>query len=111
MTKVPKQFYKISEVAEIIGENTSLLRYWETQFEQLQPLKTKGGARKYTLNDLELVKQIHMLTKEKGLTLAGVKEVLNKTTKIPSKNNKALVINKLQSIKSYLLALKSELED
>lgn len=110
MTKDLKQFYKISEVAEIIGENTSLLRYWETQFEQLQPLKTKGGARNYTLNDLILVKQIHMLTKEKGLTLAGVKEVLNKATKTPAKNNKLLVLNKLQSIKSYLQELKSQVE-
>ncbi len=71
-----KLYYSIKEVAEILNVNTSLLRFWESEFPQLKPNKTTGGARVYTEKDIALVREIYRLTKKCGFTLDGARQQL-----------------------------------
>ncbi len=72
-----KRYYAIGEVAKAFGVNTSLLRYWEKEFKQIQPKKKTSGIRKFTPGDIENIQLIHHLLKEKGMTIEGVKKHLN----------------------------------
>ena len=58
---------------------THTIRYWETQFKQIRPTVRAGGRRYYSINDLKIIKYIKFLLKEKGLTISGVKKMLNNT--------------------------------
>ena len=69
-----KRYYKIGEVAKAFGVNTSLIRFWENEFEVLKPKKNKKGNRLFTPEDLENLKMIYFLVKEKGFTLEGAKK-------------------------------------
>ena len=64
-----KRYYKIGEVAKAFGVNTSLIRFWENEFDVLKPKKNKKGNRFFTPEDLENLKMIYFLVKEKGLPL------------------------------------------
>lgn len=90
MTASDKLYYRIGEVAELLKVNTSVLRFWETQFDQLKPQKTKTGQRLYSIRDLELVKQIHHLLYQEKLTIAGAK-----TRITPSRKSDATEKNEL----------------
>ena len=72
-TASDKLYYKIGEVAEILKVNTSVLRFWETQFDTLSPTKTKSGQRLYSLRDFEQIKEIYRLLYIQKLTIAGAK--------------------------------------
>ena len=73
-----KLYYSIGEVADMIGVNQSLLRFWETEFPQLKPHKHNNGIRAYTEKDIDLIRQIFHLTKECGYTLDGARLQLRK---------------------------------
>ena len=78
-----KLFYKISEVAEIFDINISAVRFWEKEFDILKPKKNKKGNRLFTHKDIENIKIIHYLLKERGFTVEGAKKKLKEiTTKI-----------------------------
>jgi len=67
-----KLFYTIGETAEILGESTSLVRFWSNSFSKyLKPRRNAKGNRLYTAEDIEFLKQLHLLIKEKGMTLEG----------------------------------------
>lgn len=66
--EIEKLYYSIGEVADMFEVNTSLIRFWEKEFPQLQPRKNGRGNRVYSKKDLELFKKIHHLVKEKGFT-------------------------------------------
>ena len=68
-----KLYYSITEVAKMFGVNESLLRYWEKEFPFLSPKKAGGNIRQYTQADIENVRLVYHLVKEKGMTLAGAK--------------------------------------
>ncbi len=76
-----KLYYKIGEIAEILNVNTSVLRFWETQFAELSPSKTKTGQRLYSKRELELLKEIYRLLYIQKLTIAGAKARLSLTGK------------------------------
>jgi DNA-binding transcriptional MerR regulator len=103
-----KLFYTITEVAELFKVNASLIRFWEKEFTFLKPRKTAKGNRSYTKKDIENIKLVYHLVKEKGFTLQGAKEKLKQK---PAKEiNKNLeVIENLTRLKSFLLDLKSQL--
>ncbi|NLY93239.1 MAG: MerR family transcriptional regulator [Myxococcales bacterium] len=69
-----KQFFKIGEVAEIAGVKPHVLRYWESEFTQLNPKKTRGSHRHYSRRDLDLVMEIKRLLHDEGYTVAGAKQ-------------------------------------
>jgi DNA-binding transcriptional MerR regulator len=103
-----KLYYSIKEVADQFGVNESLLRYWEQEFPQLKPHKSPKGNRQYTKDDIEEIRLIYHLVKEKGLTLEGAKKKIadNKSDVI----DKLGLINRLKSIKKEILDIRKELD-
>lgn len=113
-----KLYYSIGEVAEMFGVNTSLIRFWENEFEILKPSKTKKGNRLFTAQDIENIKVIFKLVKGEGYTLQGAKEKLKmqqiekeehvKEEKSQVKKNQE-ILKKLNHIKMWLKFLEDEL--
>ena len=99
-------YYSISEVAEMLGVNTSMLRFWETEFPNLRPVKNKKGTRSYRQQDIDLLKRIQYLTKDCGLTLEGARQQL-KNDKSPDKNMQ--VVDTLNELKIFLVQMKQNL--
>ena len=102
-----KRYYGIGEVAKAFGVNTSLIRFWEKEFDVLQPKKNAKGNRKFTPQDIQNLQLIYHLVKERGFTLDGAK------THFKEEKQKALsnfeVIQKLQKVKAELLKIKEQL--
>ncbi|HNP67251.1 MAG TPA: MerR family transcriptional regulator [Aequorivita sp.] len=102
-----KLYYGIGEVAEAFGVNTSLIRFWEKEFDVLKPKKNAKGNRKFTPQDIKNLELIYHLVKERGFTLEGAK--------IHLKENKQKtldqfeIIRKLESVKAELLKIKEQL--
>ncbi|MNU87049.1 HTH-type transcriptional repressor YcgE [compost metagenome] len=102
-----KLYYSIGEVAAIFDVNTSLIRFWEKEFTVIQPKKNKKGNRLFTVKDIEHFNKIYQLVKEQGYTLEGAKKAVKSTSKDVSEGNQnEILIQKLEQIKSQLLALK-----
>jgi DNA-binding transcriptional MerR regulator len=74
-----KLFFKISEVCEIVGVEPYVLRFWETEFPNFAPEKSKAGHRVYKKKDVENVLRIKELLYERGFTIAGARKQLSKT--------------------------------
>src|SRR5206468_4909429 len=80
MPEIPdKLFFKISEVCEIVGVEPYVLRFWETEFPNFAPQKSKAGHRVYKRKDVENVLRIKELLYERGFTIAGARKFLSKT--------------------------------
>lgn len=105
--ELEKPYYTINEVAAMFNVNASLLRYWEKEFSQIKPYKNKKGDRRFTRQDIETIRTIYTLTKEKGYTLQGAKEVLKQGAKPES--SKQEVIERLQKLKERLLEIRDNL--
>ncbi len=106
---IGKLYYSIGEVAEIFKMNTSKIRFWEKEFDILQPKKNAKGERRYTEQDIEKIKLIHHLVEEKGYTLEGARQKIK--TNPEGENKNVEIIQKLKKIKEYLVDLKKELGD
>lgn len=103
-----KLFYSIGEVAEMFDVNTSLIRFWEKEFDVISPSKNKKGNRLFTKKDIENFKLIFHYVKEKGYTLQGAKDKLKNGSK-EADTVKVEVIDKLKNIKDKLLKIKDSL--
>lgn len=106
-SKVEKLYYSIGEVAKIFSVNTSLIRFWEKEFDIIKPKKNKKGNRFFTKQDIENFHIIYHLVKERGMTLNGAKKKL-KENKDDTFNNFE-VIKSLNEIKSLLTEIKDTL--
>jgi len=73
-----KLYYTIGEVAAMLGENSSTLRFWEKEFQQLRPAKNGRGDRRYTNDDIALLQRIQQLTRQSGFTIDGAREQLRR---------------------------------
>lgn len=102
-----KRYYKIGEVAKAFGVNTSLIRFWEKEFDVLKPKKNAKGDRKFTPEDIKNLQLIYYLVKDKGYTLDGAKTHLKEEKKKTLHNFE--IIRKLEHIKSELLKIKDHL--
>jgi DNA-binding transcriptional MerR regulator len=102
-----KRYYSIGEVAKAFGVNTSLLRYWEKEFKQIQPKKKTSGIRKFTPGDIENIQLIYHLLKEKGMTIEGAKNQLTQSQ--DSEKSKLKLLNRLNKIKEELTALRDNI--
>jgi len=102
-----KRYYSIGEIAKAFNVNTSLIRFWEKEFDVLNPKKNAKGNRRFTPEDLKNLKLIYHLVKEKGFTIEGAKAHL-KTKKQAMMSNYEL-IEKLENIKNELLKIKNNL--
>ena len=103
-----KLYYSIGEVAKAFDVNTSLIRYLEQEFPIIKPKKNKKGNRYFTPSDIENLKIIYHLVKEKGYTLDGARVALTTNTKI---SETITIIDRLEFIKAELLKLKNSLND
>ena len=104
---IEKLYYTIGEVAEMFNVNTSLIRFWEKEFDIIKPHKNKKGNRLFTPQDVENFHLIYHLVKEKGMTLKGAAKKL-KDNKEDTFHNFEVVKN-LESIKSMLIELKDNI--
>lgn len=104
---IEKIYYPIGEVSEMFQVNTSLIRFWEKEFDIIKPHKNKKGNRLFTKDDIKNLHLIYHLVKERGMTLAGVKKKLHENKEGEQKNFE--IVEKLKSIKELLLEVKSEL--
>ncbi len=106
---IEKVIFTIGEVADIIGEKTSLIRYWEKEFDALKLQKNKKGNRLFTKEDIETVKLIHHLVKERGLTLKGAKQKLKENRDETIQNYE--IVNRLKEIREQLVGLRDALQE
>lgn len=75
---IRKLYYSISEVAEMTGLEAHVLRYWESEFEQLRPKKNRAGNRVYTDRDIVIVRRVQHLLRDEKYTIDGARQVLNR---------------------------------
>lgn len=101
-------FYSIQEVADHFAVNVSLLRFWEKEFDNINPKKTTGGTRQYTKEDVKQVEIVYHLVKEKGLTLEGARQTLKSKKDDEAKRVEA--VGKLMEIKKELQLLEEEFD-
>lgn len=102
-----KLYYTIKEVADALNVNTSKLRYYEQEFDDLKPKRTKDGDRLYANDDITLVKDIIDLTASRGLKLAAAKVELKK--RVPRQRETARMIAELKAIRAFLVQVRAEL--
>jgi DNA-binding transcriptional MerR regulator len=133
---IQKQYFSISEVADMLGVNASLLRFWEKEFKQIKPKTNSRGKRSYRAKDIEILRAIYVLVKEQGFTLEGARKALSARkgamseagkiakqaaketvavdtaaqTKTLSEESRKLAIEKLSKLRSKLLTLRAELD-
>ncbi|MCE2935775.1 MAG: MerR family transcriptional regulator [Cyclobacteriaceae bacterium] len=105
--EIEKIYYSIGEVSEMFHVAPSLIRFWESEFDILQPKKNRKGNRQFTKEDIENVRTIYHLVKEKGFTLQGAKEMLKNDTQ--SVRDKMEVIDKLKSVRTFLTQVRDRL--
>ncbi len=104
--KVEKLYYSIGEVADLFNVNTSLIRYWEKEFDIIKPKKNKKGNRFFVKEDIENFNIIYYLVKELGLTLKGAKKKIKENKEGTINNFK--IIKSLNEIKSVLIEIREE---
>lgn len=103
-----KLYYSISEVARMFDVNESLLRYWEKEFSMIAPKKTGGNVRQYRKEDIENIRLVYHLVKEKGMTLAGAKQRLKQNRE--SAASSAEIIERLKKVREELVSMRKELD-
>jgi DNA-binding transcriptional MerR regulator len=101
---IEKRYYSIGEVAEIMEVNTSLVRFWEKEFDILKPKRNKKGNRLFTQKDLANLKLIYHLVKERGFTLEGAKTKLRENKGDTARI--ADVVERLKTIRQALMDIK-----
>ena len=120
--KSPEALRTISEAADLLGVETHVLRFWESKFKQIKPMKRRGGRRYYRPEDVELLKNIRHYLYEKGFTIRGVQQLM-KETDLPEASNDsradavAAAVSlspakrqKLERVKARLESMKKSLE-
>ena len=103
-----KLIYTMGEVAQLLGENASAVRYWSNYFEKfIKPQRNAKGNRLYSPEDIETLKQIQYLVKNQGLTLEGAAQRLTEDRRSVDKRVKAITI--LKGIREELVQVKKAL--
>lgn len=100
---IEKKYYKIREVSEMLDLPASTLRFWESQFTILKPKRNDGGTRFYTPSDVENLRMIKYLIKDKGLKIEAAKEAIKNNRKGVSRHQQA--VDKLREIRNTLQSL------
>jgi DNA-binding transcriptional MerR regulator len=104
-----KLLYSMGEVTEMFDVNASLIRYWESKFDCIKPHKNKKGNRMFTPSDIENLKLIYHLVKEKGMTLEGANLAMKRRGK--SVKRDVSILERLQNIRAMLLEIRETLGD
>lgn len=101
-----KQYYPIGEVAQMFGVNISQIRYWENEFDILQPRKNRKGDRFFKPSDVKNLQLIHDLLRRRKFTIEGAKEYIKHNRKA---EEKYILIQSLQRMRGFFLELKAHL--
>ena len=104
-----KLYYSMGEVAEMFDVTPALIRHWEAQFDCIKPHRNKKGNRLFTPEDVERLKQIYHLVKERGMTLKGANKVL-KRAKSDEVAQEMELLERLQKIRAALVEVREELK-
>jgi len=105
--KVLKKYYSIKEVSEMLEIPESTLRYWEKEFKEINPKKNANGVRHYTLDDIEQIKLVNHLVKEKSLTIKGAKTRMKENPQKTTDTHE--IVERLKAVREELLAILDEL--
>ena len=108
VTNKQKLYYTIGEVSDMFNVNQSLLRYWETEFKTINHKRSPKGTRYYSQKDIEEIKLIHYLLKERKMKIEGAKQVLKHKRESTVRSQQ--VVERLKSLRSELIAIMEELE-
>ncbi len=104
-----KLYYSIKEVASHFGVNESLLRFWEKEFDEINPKKTSGGIRQYTRKDIESIQLVYSFVKVKGMTIEGARQALK--TEKDAEKRRIEVLNRLEAVRNDLEGLKKTFDN
>lgn len=105
--EIEKKYFTIGEVAEDLGVATSLIRFWEGEFDIIKPKKNRKGNRQFTKEDIRNVQLIYHLVKEKGYTLQGARDFIRNDANQAA--DRLELIESLRKVRIFLENLKSEL--
>jgi DNA-binding transcriptional MerR regulator len=105
--EIEKLYYSIGEVADLFNVAPSLIRFWESEFDIIKPKKNRKGNRQFTREDIDNVRTIYHLVKEKGFTLQGAKEMLRNDTQ--AVKDKMDMIDSLKRVRSFMVELRDKL--
>jgi DNA-binding transcriptional MerR regulator len=107
----PKLYFRIGEVAELVGVEPHVLRYWEREFRSIRPTKSAKGQRVYSRRDVENLMRVRELLYREGFTIAGAKKKLQRTGVEPEEPSSAsLSSDEASRTREQLCAMKSEIE-
>jgi len=105
--EVKKIYFSIGDVAEMFNVNTSLIRFWEKEFDIIKPHKNQKGTRYFTQQDIDNFHLIFHLVKERGFTLQGAKDKLNENKTETIDHHE--IVKSLEKIKNFLIEIKENL--
>jgi DNA-binding transcriptional MerR regulator len=105
--EIEKLYYSIGEVADLFNVAPSLIRFWESEFEIIKPKKNRKGNRQFTREDIDNVRTIFHLVKEKGFTLQGAKEMLRNDTQ--AVRDQMEMIESLKRVRGFLAEMRDKL--
>ena len=108
LSPLTKLYYAIGEVADMFHVAPSVIRYWETEFQQIHPAKNNKGERKYTPKDIDTIHLIFHLVKEKGFTIEGAKKELD--VEKQTKKDNQILIQHLKELKKKVEKFKASLD-
>ena len=103
-----KLYYSIGEVAEMLGLSETLLRYWEKEFPSITPKKAGRNVRQYSQEDIDQLRLVRHLVKDKGMKLAAARKALKKNQDGAERD--AEIVARLRSIREELMQIKKELD-
>lgn len=109
MEHYEKLYYSIGEVAKMFDVNTSLIRFWEKEFDIIRPRKNKKGNRLFTTQDVDNFHLIYHLVKEKGYTLKGAKETMQLENARFKVDTELEVVKTLKETRDFLVKLREQL--
>ena len=105
--QIEKKYFTIGEVADELGVATSLIRFWESEFDIIKPKKNRKGNRQFTKEDIKHVKLIYHLVKEKGYTLQGARDLIHNG--VDNFSTRMELIDSLKNIRGFLSEIRSKL--
>jgi len=114
---IEKTYFTIREVSERLGVNPSVLRFWETEFKEVAPRKSRSGRRQYTQGDVKLLERIHQLVKVEKYTLEGARAALTQPAPnepmpqqpTPPAGPQSEVLTRLKQVQARLVELRNRL--
>jgi DNA-binding transcriptional MerR regulator len=103
---IPRLYYSIGEVSEMVDQEPHVLRYWESEFEVLNPRKNRAGRRVYTEDDIATIQRIHHLLKEEKYTIAGARQAIARQDSQPDEQ---VLREQLSEMRDFLQTMLKQL--